>query len=66
MPYSICNKLNVEPNHPNFQLYHSNVNVLGELKSVLIKISSNPKVNQTMYIVVVNFPMPYGMLLSRN
>lgn len=44
----------------------SNVRVMGELKYVLIYLSSNPKVHQTTYIIVVDIPKEYGVILSRD
>jgi hypothetical protein len=47
MPYSVCKKLNIEPNKSFVQIVQldrSNVKVLGELKNVLIKLSSNLEV----------------------
>jgi hypothetical protein len=40
--------------------------VLGELKDVLIRLSSNAKVHQTIDIIVVDILKSYGMLLSRD
>jgi hypothetical protein len=42
------------------------VKVVGELKNVLITLSSNPKVHQTIDIIVVDIPDSYGMLLSKD
>ena len=47
MPYSVCKKLNVKPQRRNdniTQLDRSHVNVLGEIKDVLIHLDSNSKV----------------------
>ena len=38
------------------QLDRTNVKVIGELKSVLIRLSSNPKVHQIIDIIVVDIP----------
>jgi len=60
MWYYVCRKLNVEPKKTTtqiVQLDRSNyVKVLGELKDVLIRLSSNPKANQIIHIVVVDIP----------
>ena len=48
------------------QLDRTNVNVIGELKNVLIRLSSNPKVHQVIDIIVVDIPEVYGMFLSRD
>ena len=57
MPYSICKKLNFEPQMCRtkiIQLDRSHVNVLGELKDVLILIDLNSNVHQTIDIIVVD------------
>ena len=59
IPYSVCNKLNAEPQKSKtkiIQLDKSHVKVFGELKDVLIRLSSNSKVHQTIDIVVVDIP----------
>ena len=56
MPYSVCKKLNVEPQMRKIkiiQLYRSQVKVFGELKDVLIRLSSNSKVHQTIDIIIL-------------
>jgi hypothetical protein len=47
------------------QLDRTDVKVMGELKNVLIILSSNPKVHQVIDIIVVDIPEVYGMFLSR-
>jgi hypothetical protein len=44
-------------------LYRLEVQVIGELKDVLIRVASNPKVQQ---VVVVDSPKAYGLFLSRD
>jgi hypothetical protein len=69
MPYSICKKLNVEPqvcNKKIIQLDRSHVKVLGELKDVLIHLSSNSKVHQTIDIIVVDILEAYEVILRRD
>ena len=69
MSYSVCNKLNVEPQIRRtkiIQLYQSHVKVFGEPKDVLIHLSSNSKVHQTIDIVVVDIPKAYGVILRRD
>jgi hypothetical protein len=59
MPYSFCKKLNTQPQIWKMniiQLDQSHVKVLGELKDVLIRISSNSKVHQMIDIIVVDLP----------
>jgi hypothetical protein len=69
MPYSIFKKLNVEPRMSKtkiIQLDRSHVKVFRELKDVVIRISSNSKVHQTIDIIVVDIPEAYGVILSRD
>ena len=69
IPYSICKKLNVEPQICKtkiIQLDRSHVKALGELKEVLIRLSSNSKVHQTIDIIVVDILEHYGVILSRD
>jgi hypothetical protein len=57
MPYVVCQKLNSEPGKCDtqiVQLDRSNVKVFGELENVLIWMDSNPKVHQTIDIIVVD------------
>ena len=59
IPYSICKKLNVEPQICKtkiIQLDRSHVMVLGKLKDVLICLPSNSKVHQTTDAIVVDIP----------
>jgi hypothetical protein len=59
MPWSVCQKINaeVEPSTLKIiQLDRTNVKVIGELKNVLIRLSSNPKVHQVIDIIVVDIP----------
>jgi hypothetical protein len=67
MPLKFCEKLNVKPEPSNIQIIQldrTKVKVIGELKKVLIRMSANPKVHQTIDIIVVDIPDNYGMLLS--
>ena len=69
MPYLVCKKLNAHPNifkKKIIQLDGSRVKVMGELKDVLICLSSNSKVHQTIDVIVVVIPEAYGMILSRD
>ena len=64
--YSVCNKLNAEPQMRKTkitQLDRSHVKVFGELKDVLICLPSNYKVIQTIGIIVVDIPEAYGVIL---
>jgi ribonuclease HI len=69
IPWSVCQKINakVEPSSLKIiQLDRTDVKVMGELKNVLIRLSSNPKVHQFIDIIVVDIPEVYGMFLSRD
>jgi hypothetical protein len=69
MPWSVCQKINaeVEPSTLKIiQLDRTNVKVIGELKNVLIRLTSNPKVHQVIDIIVVDIPEVYGLFLSRD
>jgi hypothetical protein len=69
MPLSVCKKLNVVPLNTNkhvIQLYRTQVKVIGELKYVMIRISTHPMFVQVIEIIVVDIPMAYGLLLSRD
>ena len=69
MPYSVCKKLNAEPRMSKtkiIQLDKSHVKVFEELKDVLIRLSSNSKVHQTIDIKFVDILEAYGVILSRD
>jgi hypothetical protein len=69
MPYSICKKLNAEPQICKNQIIHLdryNVKVMGELKDVLIRLSLIPNFHQNIDIIDVNIPKSYGVILSRD
>jgi hypothetical protein len=69
MPLKVCEKLNAKPEESDIQIIQldrSSVKVIGELKNVLIRLESNPKVHQTIDIIVVDIPDTYGLLLSRD
>jgi hypothetical protein len=69
MPWSVCQKINVEVEPSSLkiiQLDRTDVKVIGELKNVLIRLSSNPKVHHVIDIIVVDIPEVYGMFLSRD
>ena len=48
------------------QLDKSHVKLMGELKDVLIHLTSNSKVHQMIDIIVVDIPEAYGVILSRD
>ena len=67
MPLKVCEKLNAKPENYDIQIIQldrSRVKVIGELKNVLIRLSCNPKVHQTIDIIVVDIPYAHGLLLS--
>jgi hypothetical protein len=69
MPLSVCQKINAEVQPSSLkiiQLDRTNVKVIGELKNVLVRLSSNPKVHQIIDIIVVDIPEVYGLFLSRD
>jgi hypothetical protein len=68
MPLSVCHKINAEVKPSDLkiiQLDRTNVKFIGELKNVLIRLSSNPKVHQVIDIIVVDIPEVYGLFFSR-
>lgn len=69
LPKTICAKLNVQPQKfavRIVQLDRSQVEVIGELNRVTIRLSSNPKVCQVIDILVGYIPEFYGLILSRD
>jgi hypothetical protein len=59
MPWSVCQKINAEVELSSLkiiQLDRTYVKFIGELKNVLIRLSSNPKVHQVIDIIVVDIP----------
>jgi hypothetical protein len=69
MPFSICKKLNATPLKSDkhvIQLNRTRVKVIGEMKDVMIIISTHPKFVQVIDIIVVDILEAYGILLSRD
>lgn len=69
MPYAFAKRFHSIPEKIRtriMQLDRTNVNVIGELKDVLIRVTTKPQYTQVIDIVVVNIPEAYGMLLSRD
>jgi hypothetical protein len=69
MPWFVCQKINAEVQPSNLkiiQLDRTSVKVIGELRNVLIRLSSNPKVHQVISIIVVDILEVYGFFLSRD
>jgi len=68
MPASVCSKLNIEPQKSAIhivQLDRTKVQVLGEINSVTIRLSADPRVVQRIDILIVDIPEFYGLILSR-
>jgi hypothetical protein len=69
MPWSVCQKINAkfQPSSLKIiQLDQTSVKVIGELKNVFIRLSSNPKVHQIINIIVIDILEVYGLFLSRD
>jgi hypothetical protein len=69
MPKTICAKLNITPQKSVIhivQFERTRVEVLGEINSVSIRLSSNPKVCEIIDILVADIPKFYGLILSRD
>ena len=67
MPLSVCKKLNATwKNCPIqiVQLDRSKVKVVGRMRNVLLRLSADPRIHQTIDIVIVDIPETYGMWLS--
>jgi hypothetical protein len=59
MPYSICKNTNGVPSKCTkqiIQLERFDVKVIAELKDIMINLSSNPKVYQIIFIIIVDIP----------
>jgi hypothetical protein len=68
-PFKVCEKINVKHERSEIQIIQleiTKVKVIGELENVLIRMSSNPKIHQTIDIIVVDLPDTYGIILSRD
>ena len=68
MPLIVCERINGQPiPSPSWiiQLDRSVVKVIGEMKDVLIFLSTDPKVCQFIYIMVVDIPEAYELILSK-
>jgi hypothetical protein len=69
MPLKACENINVKLEASNIQIFKLDITrfkLIGELNNVLIIMSTNPKIHQTIDIIVVDIPNNYGMLLSRD
>jgi len=68
MPFSVFQKIIVVSKmtkNRTIQLDRTYIKVKGEFKYVLIRLSSNRRVHQTINIIVVDIPESYGFLLRR-
>jgi hypothetical protein len=69
IPLSIFKTLNSIPLKSDkhvIQLDRTQVKVIGELRDVMIRISTHPTFMQLIDIIVVDIPEAYGLLLSRD
>ena len=69
MPASVCSKLNIKPQKSAIhivQLDRTKVRVLGEINSVTIRLSADPRVVQRIDILIADIPKFYGLILSRD
>lgn len=69
MPASVCSKLNIEPKKSAIhivQLDRTKVQVVGEINSVTIRLSADPRVVQRIDILIADIPEFYGLILSRD
>ena len=69
MPLSICNKLNAtwEPCPIQIvQLDKYKFKVVGRLRNVLLRLSVDLGIHQTIDIMIADIPETYGMWLSRD
>ena len=68
MPLSVCIKINGQPTPSSckiIQLDRSAVKVVGAMKNVLIRLSTDERVCQFIDIMVVDIPEEYGFISSR-
>jgi hypothetical protein len=69
MPWSVCQKINAEVQPSILKIIHldrTTIKVIGELRNVLIRLSSNPNVHQVIDIIVADIPEVYGLFLRRD
>ena len=69
MPASVCSKLNIEPQKFAIhivQLDRTKVQVVGEINSVTIRLSADPRIVQRIDILIADIPEFYGLILSRD
>ena len=69
MPLSVCRKINGQPTPSScniIQLDRLIVKVVGEIKNVMIQLSTDERVCQFIDIMVVDIPKANGLILSRD
>lgn len=69
MPLSVAKKINAKWDKTNAQIIQLDmtlVHVVGELRDVIICLSSDERVHQCIYIVIVDISEAYGVLLSKD
>ena len=69
MPLAICKKINGQPKPTDWdvtQLNKTSVKVVGDMRNILIRLSTNKKICQYLDIVVVDIPNGYGLILNRD
>ena len=69
MPLSMCKKLNATWETCPIQIVQldrSKVKVVGRLRNVLLRLSADPWIHQTIDIVIADILETYGMWLSRD
>lgn len=69
MPLSIAKQINVQWSSTNaqiIQLDRTCVPAIGELRDVIIQLSSDERVHQCNNIVIVDIPEAYGLLLNKD
>lgn len=67
MPASVCSKLNIEPQNSVVhivQLDRNKVQFLGEINSVTIRLSIDPRVVQRIDILIADILEFYDLILS--
>jgi hypothetical protein len=69
MSLSVCQKLNAKFKPYDLKIIHldrRNAKIISELKNVMVRLYSNPKVHQIIDIIIVGIPEVYGLFLSKD
>ena len=69
MPISVCKKLNATWETCPIQIVQldrSKVKFVGRLRNVLLRLSGDPRIHQTIDIVIADIPETYGMWQSQD